>query len=395
MEGTAMMNNAHGTYTWSFTEFVFTRTGDAETDGRAKHFMERTQKLCEDLRSSYAEFLEVIRHGLLSVGEEEQDDILELLRDDAVHYQHTQTKNGEKLTLFVETERVEQVLGEIFSVSEEEAAANGIHISGDGGIFELTPEMELMMHSEEKLLLSSMLDGYFHSLGIYEQALAAQEDAESLAADCGNAQCLAYLVLEKEIGSAVTMRHLDVSDGFTRFLGSESERETSTGAQEREIDKSYFADEPEKSWYSNLSGICLQPITNYDAAGLTAEEYRKIAAEHMGTELAAQLLEMAESGESFEAYAGFDLCGTAQQILFMVDSISAQLRFNLDLIERCEMKPEDVPLSNLPHVIVQIEDGSLQRVPCTSLFIFSEDFELVEIPIEADGSDTGMILTQY
>lgn len=382
------MNEERYFFNWSCCELVMTKTGDKAIDSEANKFFRATMDYCKEVRSNIRSYLEALASVLNGQGY----NALEMrvkgeMLDQYICCDYEETDQKKRFTVFTDVDFMEQnnIGRNLYEVPAKKYDPN-VKVSM---ILPVTESMEKKFEEIKQDPFPLYIKKYLTKLGIYEECLAIHLDEEDTDIDFMNVIMMAYTVLEEKIGSGVTMKFFFSDGGIVGFTESESSAEMGR-LSEIEVDESIFTDEPDQKWYLNLSSICIHPITDYESAGMTREEYESLARAYLGDHTDA-LMRKIDSGNPFEVYAFTKrnhLCG--EEILEMTDGIRKCFLFNMEMAQRLAIDLEDFPDAYQPHGFI---DGEMEVFQ--SLFAFSRDFRLVEIPLMPMEDAWELVLTRY
>ncbi|MBQ8515558.1 MAG: hypothetical protein IJ496_09190 [Ruminococcus sp.] len=386
------MNQEKYTHQWGLTEFVFS----AEASETAKRFRREILELSQEIRRDYRIHLEALEKILDHLGLPVQNEgISEEQLDEGIRILQETVPDGERLMIFVDSDRTEMLLEtNTCSMPSEDAAKMGLAMpENEIQLVGITPELEQKLEQNRREhVFPEMIERFLKNLGIYEEALCVFQDEDDPAFTFTDLFAVSYNILEETIGQEVTMRCFFSAYGQTGFQESDSHKEKHPRSPEKVISKAALLDAPDKIWRCNMSCILIQPVTDCD---LTEDEYRSLALDYFNIEMAEELMSIKDMGKPFECCLRLSLETNSSGLLDAVEAFTNILQFNIEIYDRCGMDFEQLPTEIIPHIPVPDEEGGLQRIPVSSIFVCSDRFELIEIPLSCAGTDTEMILTQY
>lgn len=253
----------------------------------------------------------------------------------------------------------------------------------------LTEKMEEEFNKIKNEPFPLQIKEYLTELGIYDECLAIKLDEDRENVDFINVVKVAYDILSDKIGDGITIKLIISDGGYIYFTESESSKNLGR-LPEIEVDKSFLLNMSDKKWHMNIASISIVPFTDYQSIGLERNEYEAIAYDYFGDDV-KKLMYGIDEGEPFDIYvfAKFNKQSTSA-ILEMVEKIHKCFMFNMEMVKYMEISPEMLPDKFFPH---GMEDGEMNIF--YSIFIFSEDFQLVEIPLTPDSDEYNITFTRY
>lgn len=382
------MNEEKYFFNWSYCELVKTKTGDKNVDGEANRFFKATMDFCKDVRGAIKSYLEALAKVFMGQGYSELEMRVngEML-DQYICYDYTEFDKKKRFTVFTDADFMQQnnIGRNIYTMPAKKHDPN-VNVSM---VLPVTESMEKKFDEMKQEPFPLYIKKYLTKLGIYDECLTIHLDEENVNIDFSNVIMMAYTVLEEKIGNGITMKFFFSDSGVVGFTESESSAQMGR-LPEIEVDESVFTDEPDKKWYLNLSSILINPITDYEKAGMSRDEYESLAREYLG-DYTEHLMQKVDSGKPFEIYAFANLnniCG--EQILDIANGIRKCFLFNMEMAHRLEMDFENIPDEYQPHGVV----GDKMEV-FNSVFAFSSDFQLIEIPLMSQNDLWEMVMTRY
>lgn len=329
---------------WCFTLLIRKKTGDKKTDNAASKFFKETMNFYKDTRRSYRETSEAMRR-IMGVSSAAGESALSGMLDDTVKYRYVQTSNEHRLYFFGNYYMLDEILADSGELPFSELTEMGL---SPGDVVHMTPELENKMKAN-RLPFPAPIGNYFKILGVYDACVEIQNNENRENLGFANAVDAVYNSLPENIKNALTLRNVISIGSNIAVSGTEQPEGEVT-------DSSVFKEAPDKRWYISANSLYV------DDGSSKTKSLRKCV--------------------SFD-----EVFVMADEILKAVERVGNALTENMNVSqEKLEKEPE--------RSLVFINMNG-EPVPLNMLFAFSEDFELVEIPLTSKGAETPMHITKY
>ncbi len=331
---------------WSFTEIVLERTGDRETDRKLDNYRRTTMDFFYNIHS----MIKTVVHSRLdsSAGNKcEYKDDNDKLLSAIIKYNLKDLGDKKIISCYM--------IYDTAYFMDVESAASEIN------------DPVIPDSYKRNIFFSAKTDSYFRKLGIFDEAVkrfGKMKKELSFAVAAEKAFEILFSADTPACGSARVLMSRYGESYFTAFPEKKSGEKI---YEEKLITKEQLLVNPEKKWYASIERLWIKPYLTRETINMNG------------------IKEVTEK-EIVLGVGGL----TVTDISEFLDNTGRVLNDNINEIQSYDIMVQKLPTENLPHLYLNDQYSVIDKI-----FIFSEDFELIEVPLKPIGSKVMMKLTKY